>query len=318
MGKRNLIYIEFLRTFALLGVIFFHVMGMLKDKLANVDVPEFSTIMRASGYWVGFAVPLFMFIAGYLYKQPAGKEQITTFVKKKATRLLLPYVIFTVLIMLSQGFFSLRELVSGAFWHLWFLLALFWCFIASLCVDYSSKWGIVVLVAALWVSMVEIPRFLGISGFFQWYYFFVLGAVVKSHPGIIKSIKKYYIWVLLVAVYIGINALVPFHYSQPSVAHSIAESAAILVVWLIFTKLKQVKLGVFLAVGECSMGIYILHYWLLIYMLSSTSFRMFNIIRFMETCPWGTVMVIVGVTFALSFVVTYVARINKVGRLLLG
>ena len=318
MGKRNLIYIEALRTFALLGVIFFHVMGMLKGKLANADVPEFSTIMRASGYWVGIAVPLFLFIAGYLYNRPSGKSQTIAFIKKKAMHLLLPYVVFTTLIMLTSGFFSFRELVGGDFWHLWFLTALFWCFIVSLCVDYSSKWGIVVLVFALVLSLVEIPRFLGISDFVQWYHFFVLGAVVKSYPVIMKTVGRYYIWTVLLVIYFFIKVFIPFHYGQPSVVHSIAESAVIIVVWLIFTKLKQIKSRVFLAVGECSMGMYILHYWLLIYMLSSTSFRMFNIIRFMEICPWGTVMVIVGVTFALSFVVAKVARINKLGRLLLG
>lgn len=318
MGKRNLVYIEALRTFALLGVIFFHVAGMLKGKLTNANIPEFPAIMQTSSYWVGIAVSLFMFIAGYLYRRPVGKLQIMQFVKKKSMHLLLPYVVFAILIMLTSGFFDFGELLSGDFWHLWFFTALFWCFIFSLCIDYSSKWGIVILVASLICSIVEIPRILGLSNFVQWFYFFALGAVVKSHPTVMTAIKRNHLWLLLLLMYVAVKIAIPFHYRQPSIVHTMSDSAAILVIWLIFINLNKIKSGVFLAIGENSMGIYIMHYWLLIYILSGTSFRIFDISQFMESCPWVTVIVIVIVTFVISIAIVAISRMTRMGRLLLG
>lgn len=74
----------------------------------------------------------------------------------------------------------------------------------------------------------------------------------------------------------------------------------------------------FLSIGECSMGIYILHFWLLIYMLSSTSFRVFGIARLMEFCPWATMAAVVVATVAITYAITRFVRKCKIGRLLMG
>ena len=320
MGKRSLIHIEILRTFALLCVIYFHVTGMLSTKIC---VPGMSTILYSSSLLVGIAVPLFMFISGYLYK-PVESSQILSFIKKKALRLWFPYIVFSIFIMITSGFFSFSSLLSGGFYHLWFLTALFWCFIFSIKINYASVFSFFILPITLVCSIISIPDFLGLQDFIQWFYFFVLGAIVKSHANAIVFLRKYLLWVPLVLFYVGVNIFVPFHYREPSIIHALAESAIILSIW---TLLEPINLKIslegkvrrlFLAIGSCSMGIYILHYWLLIYILSSTSFSIFHIALGLQNYTFVTVIIIVFVTFICSLFITNFARRYKFGRLLLG
>ena len=128
--RNKKIYIEILRCFSLLGVILFHTMGFLDDHHMVDGKPIALAIHKFSVFFVGISVSMFMFISGFLYK-PVEKHEVGSFVKKKALRLLLPYFVFSSLIMLSGGSFDTKELFQG-FWHLWFLLALFWCFMFSL------------------------------------------------------------------------------------------------------------------------------------------------------------------------------------------
>lgn len=239
-SKRNLIYVEVLRTFSLLGVMVFHVMTMLGSRLPETsETFSLSLLMKGSGYYVNLSVAMFMFISGYLYRKPNGKVEVISFLKKKLLRLWLPYCTISLLIMLTSGFFNVWGIFRGDFWHLWFLTALFWCFMVSIAVDYSSKWMCCgVLLASLIVSLVKIPPILGLRDFSQWYYFFALGAIVRHHPSILKLIEKYHLWIVCLLFYIIIKVYVPFSYRTPSIVHNCAETAILLSIWLLFSRLK--------------------------------------------------------------------------------
>ena len=325
MGNRYLFHIEILRTFALLGVIIFHVVGMIDSRIPLFStLPMENSILQIASQWVGLAVPLFMFIAGYLYN-PVAKNQTVTFIKKKLVRLWIPYCVFTILIMLTSGFFDFKAFISGGFYHLWFLTALFWCFICSLLIDYSSYWSFIVLPITLAVSLVHIPPFLGLQDFIQWYYFFVLGAIIKVYPNIITTIKQYYLWAPLLVLFVIIMVYVPFHYRAQSIIHALAESALILVIWTFSEKMEgMAKNGtnfiarMFCSFGKCSMGTYVLHYWLLIYVLSSTSVSIFHISSYLQSHPIITIFAITVVTFGICYVITLLLQRSKYGRLLIG
>ena len=311
MSGRNLIFIEALRTFSLLGVILFHVLAMLENRLP--EEAKTSTLLllaKLSTYYVNIAVSLFMFISGYLLKRPIDKTQILPFAKKKLVRLWLPYCAVTVLIMLTSGFFSYENILKGNFWHLWFLTALFWCFMFSIIVDYSSKYALLLLPISLVLYLVDIPPILGFYDFMRWYYFFALGALIRQYPSFINWIERYYMLVVLVIFYVIVKLYVPFSYRSPSIIHYLAESAIIFPIWLLFSRFHFYKSAkFFISIGECSMGIYVLHYWFLIYILSSTTFTIFQIPAFIATYPIWTVFVIVGVTFAMSYIATKILRI---------
>lgn len=325
MGNRYLFHIEILRTFALLCVIVFHVVGMIDSRIPLFStLPMKNSILQTTSQLVGLAVPLFMFIAGYLYK-PVAKNQTITFIRKKLARLWIPYCTFTILIMLTSGFFDFKAFISGGFYHLWFLTALFWCFICSLLVDYSSYWSFVLLPITLAVSLVHIPPFLGLQDFIQWYYFFVLGAIIKVHPNIIMVIRQYYLWVPLFVLFVIIMVCVPFHYRAPSIIHALAESALILVIWTLSEKVGDIAKNrtnfitkMFCSFGKCSMGIYVLHYWLLIYILSSTSVSIFHVTFCLQYYPIITISAITVVSFGICYAITLLLQRSKYGRLLIG
>lgn len=324
MEQKTLIHIELLRVLSLLCVILFHSIGMLYSKFPMAESTlEGSIIKQISSLLVGIAVALFMFIAGYLHK-PIKRSDIGLFIKKKAMRLLIPYVLFTILIMLSSGYFSIKNLFGGGFYHLWFLTALFWCFIISIFIDYSSKIIYFILPVSIACSMIRIPEFLGIQDFIQWYYYFALGAIIKSHPNILNAIKRYYIGVPFILFYIVTALFVPFQYRSPSIIYTLAISAFILAIWGLvenFTNSINISTKInkaIISVGRCSMGIYILHYWLLIYLLSSTSLHIFRIDQFIQKYQFLIILTIVLITFIFCDALTMVCRKNKYGRMILG
>lgn len=261
MKENKKIYIEILRCFSLLGVVLFHTMGFLDDHHMVESSPIVLALQKFSGYFVGISVSMFMFISGFLYK-PVEKHKVGLFVKKKAMRLLCPYFVFSLLIMLSGGFFSIEELFQG-FWHLWFLLALFWCFMFSLLIDYSKKYALIVLLLAFIMGGIQIKEAGLIRDFIQWYYFFALGAVIRAHPKISEIIKQYYLWIPLILFYVVITCTVPYHYRQPSVIYELAISAMVIAFFLIaefsnrYMSENSFLKKAILSTGRYSMGIYI-------------------------------------------------------------
>lgn len=315
LNNRNIVFIEYIRLVALLSVIFFHIMGMLMNRSYLTHIMTLKYLMFVSNYLVGIAVPFFMFISGFLYKKPA-KDQTSAFLRKKAVRLLLPYPIFTVLTMLASGFFEFHYLYDGGFWHLWFLTALFWCFVVSVKIDYSFRIAYVILLVSLMLMYVRLPSFLGIQDFVQWFYFFVLGAIVKNH-GILQKINNGGIVGLLI-VYATINILLPFHYRERSIAHAIAVSSFIMAIWAVAPKIHFAKSGIVESVGKYSMGIYILHYIVLIFILSSTSFRLFHIKDALTIFSILTIVTILAITLIICYICVFFLRINKWTRCMIG
>lgn len=321
MGNRK-IGIELLRCFSLWGVILFHTMGFLDDHHLVDGSPIVLAIYKFSVYFVGIAVPLFMFISGYLYR-PVDKHEIIPFIRKKALRLLLPYFVFSSLIMLSGGFFSIKELFQG-FWHLWFLLALFWCFIFSMFIDYTKKYAFGVLLCAFVMGgvKVELPGL--IKDFVQWYYFFALGAIIREHTQVFEYIKQYYLWIPMMLCYVITVSIVPFQYRSPSAIYELAISAIVVVLFLFAESLTKkweakdlIKKSI-LSIGRYSMGIYILHFWILVYLLSTTAIRVFHIEAFIQRIPVLTISGLVIVNFFLCYILTTLISRNKIGKLLLG
>lgn len=208
---------------------------------------------------------------------------------------------------------------------MWFLTALFWCFICSLLFDYSSYWSFILLPITLAISLAHIPPFLGMQDFIQWYYFFVLGAIIKVHSNIILVIRQYYLWVPLLVLFVIIMVCVPFHYRTPSIIHALAESALILVIWAFSEKVEDIVKNrtnfitkMFCSFGNCSMGVYVLHYWLLIYILSSTSVSIFHVTFCLQYYPIITIFSMTIVSFVICYAITLLLQRSKYGRLLIG
>lgn len=313
--KRQIVFIEYIRLTSLLCVIFFHAMGMLVNRPSLKHIEILRSLMTVSGYMVGVAVPLFLFISGYLYKRPE-KGQSLPFLRKKAIRLLVPYPIFTALTMLVSGFFDYHYLYSGGFWHLWFLTSLFWCFVISQIIDYESRIAYALLPFGLAMMLIKLPTFVGLQDFVQWYYYFALGAIIKNND-LVQKCNKRAIFVLII-IYAFINILWPFHYRERSIVHAIAISALILAIWIILQKLRLKKNSLVSSIGRQSMGIYVLHYAALIFILSSTSFKVFHFNDTMQTLPTLTITIIIVMTLTVCYVMSMLLNSNRWTRYLIG
>lgn len=174
---RTVVCIEIIRTVSLLCVIFFHAIGMLMSR--GVIPSNTSWIVDMSAQLVGVAVSFFFFVSGYLYRRPNKGSRIQ-FIYGKILRLVVPYCTITLLVMLLEDSFEAIKLYGGEFYHLWFLSALFWCFIFSIWINYSAKTAVVIIPIAMALIYLRLPVFLGIQVFVQWYAFFCTWSIGET------------------------------------------------------------------------------------------------------------------------------------------
>lgn len=91
-----------------------------------------------------FHMPLFMFASGYIYIAFKKEERYTSFLCKKVKRLLIPYIVTSIIVvtikLLSQNFLYVENSVTilsylrlfylpEAGYYLWFIWALWWMFV---------------------------------------------------------------------------------------------------------------------------------------------------------------------------------------------
>ena len=144
--------ISILRCSAMLMIVFYHCLcayGVWNDMTYSADfsVPlwdVFIAIMR------NIHLPLFFIIAGFLfgYKRiRGGYEKLVKFTKDKFLRVMLPYFIVGIIIVIVQKE-PVRFLFNGIS-HLWFLMTIFECYLFGRIIDFvlrtDYKWRIFLL-----------------------------------------------------------------------------------------------------------------------------------------------------------------------------
>ena len=100
----------------------------------------FLAVRRMAGWVYSFHMPLFFMLSGAVFAlKPAGK--ISSVIKSKTKRLLIPYFVygwgFMFPVKFAGNFYNantiaeamMRFIYGGEAGHLWFLPALFWCFL---------------------------------------------------------------------------------------------------------------------------------------------------------------------------------------------
>jgi hypothetical protein len=294
MIRERQTYIDVLRMTCMICVISFHIFGRLDDLFRDSFLDK-SAILYGSAILVQISVAMFMFLAGYCYRKPQRKD-VLMFLLKKIKRLLIPYLVFSCLIMFSTGFFDVGELLGGGFYHLWFLTALFWCFMFSMCIDYSHPNSLLLLPISLILIAIHLPNLFGLQDFVKWYFYFVVGALMHSYNSLETFISKNITCIICLIIAIGIFVFTPaLKYREGSIIHAIATCLLICILFCLVKKRWNNKQGLkvnaafIYVVGNSSMGIYIFHFWVLIFMLSSTSIRLFHLNKLVEhvSYPFG-------------------------------
>ena len=185
--------IELLRVICLIIVTLFHTVSRYDNPDIITELPEIFRWIIRQLIWI--AVPMFLFISGFLFSGQINNNRFTScrdLIVNKFQRLLIPYICFTCLIMLSSGFFDYTQLFKGNFWHLWFLPTLFCCFVVYFFIfNYINKCRrknrfiesliFIISFACCTISIPEKFCFMGIDGLIKWGVYFVLGIIIKNN-----------------------------------------------------------------------------------------------------------------------------------------
>lgn len=341
MGKHSKLYdVVLIRSFAIIMVVAFHAYGMM---YAN-HFPSMTDVYHEMYYNINqlvlkFRMPLFIFISGYLFAYLEDvKSKYPTFMellKNKFKRLIVPYFIFGLIYMLTTNSFSWRNLLSGGVSHLWFITMLFGCFILTrvlkLCYFTQNKL-LIALVLLVSFTLLLYPEFrcyfLGIQTLHMWYFWFFLGYVVSPHKEwMYKLLSNRFVSCGLVLVWI-LGTLYTVYCvgtdDYRTIPGNLSHLCIVLLIWYAINFIIKKYTGkwlegpVFKELNRTSYGIFVLHNWLQLFMISKTAQHLFHL----DVLAENHVVLFPLFFFLLSLLFSYVGAVlmlkTKVGRFLIG
>lgn len=292
-----------------------------------------------------FHMPLFIFISGYLFSHlytRKGKYRVfwgrRGFLLNKLKRLILPFIMFSLIFGASVGDIPIQGILTGTYSHLWFLSMLFWCFILvytlyRMRIYENSVLSYILLI--IFFSSMFLPyspiRFLGIHYLPRWFFWFWLGCIIQRQGSLLLETTyiKHILLIILPVIYLASEHLQIYYVGSygegdPHFFAEIGFLAAVVFIWLCVNVCIQrfgaawTEKRLFVELGSCSFGIYIFHNWLEPFMISRTAQSIFPL------AEWARDHVILfPLCFSLaalicSYVLTKLCLMTKVGRMLLG
>lgn len=266
---KNLTYLRALCAINIVALHCFSIFGSSWEVPDGVyPIALYDWFGRLLGY---IPVPMFFLISGYLYQSKNGYPQLSwsQFVIKKANRLLLPSVIFSIIYVLlfydDSLVVSILKVFSGA-GHLWFLPALFLCFLFAKAVKINSqKWLLPILFVSMVAAFIPLSFSFGIKGCLRYFSFFFIGMLFSSNQDIIPRLYRFRF------VFLAIFLLVYFSSPWASALSSsklvqqyligknmqlLGMLSGVMCIFLIFSKIQDLPRRI-IKVANLSMGIYI-------------------------------------------------------------
>lgn len=333
--NERLLDISLLRVISIVAVVAFHVYGMM---YAN-HFPESKDLYRQI-YWtwnqcglINIAMPMFVFISGYLFAFLMGKGKYPTFgilLKNKIKRLLLPYFAFGFIMMATTGNFHPLNLLKGDYWHLWFMPMLFWCFVVSYVILGGLRKNLRAFIFILLITFVfrlstltqVLPKIFGLHYIVGWYCWFLLGCFVQIYSlYIVNFLRKYRLYIPLFITYLIIITLKPVPYGVYTWYLLLAQISIILVIWYFVHTLKKNyfnQLSSLISFGKYSFGIYIFHNWIALYLVSRTAQRVLPLSDWAMQHTYLFPFCLFVITLFLSWGISWLLLKNKIGRTLIG
>ena len=272
MGKQRIEYIDAMRGFTMILVVYSHICNYcLGDKW-----------MGWNDVFFLFRLPCFFFISGWLFN--SLRRPATETIRHKFLVQIVPTVIFLLLLAPPPLFFSRLGATKGGYW---FTFALFEFFLLSIFSDrYLKKWGgvfaIFISVSAFcydiyynryFKDLGVLTNVLGFLSFMTWryYLFFYIGTWVRRHYDTFLRWTGKPVFVIMVLVGFMGMAMVP-HSDLAFCEYSIFAVGGIMGMTMIFTFFrlaapvltKEHRLGRSLQyIGTRTLDIYLLHYFIL-------------------------------------------------------
>ena len=273
MGKQRIEYIDAMRGFTMILVVFSHVCSMcLGDKS-----------MGYNDVFYLFRMPCFFFISGWLF-DPL-KDTFSSVAKHKFMVQIIPTVIFLLLLAPPPLFFSRLGATKGGYWFTFVLVEYF--IISMLSSRYLKKWGLLLAIGISVSSYFydayynryfsQLGWFTDVVGFlsfktWRFYLFFYLGILIKRHfDYFMRLTNKRYVLVIVIACF-AIMAYLPHseHIAISYLIFAIAGISGAIMIFTIFRYLEGSRLSPLTShhsplnfIGKRTLDIYLLHYFIL-------------------------------------------------------
>lgn len=325
-----------LRLLAIIVVVAFHAYGMC---YAEAHLPQpLPKVYKETYEWfnqyipINVAIPLFVFVSGYLFGMQLSKgkyHSLWQVARDKFLRLGIPYYFFLPIMMATYSGFKLEPFYTGGYWHLWFLPMLWWMFITVFplrSVFFYGRWWMVCclcICAYIFALLGQfLPHVFGLHHLNELLWCFLLGfVIIRYEEKILNTIKTYYLVFPLAIIYIITIIWFPTEYGYVSVALLIGSTSAILVLWYLFRIIFWNRLRItpyLLSVSACSLGIYIFHNWMEVYLISSTAQRLFPITEFASQHIILFPLLFTIAAFVVSLILTKLMLKTNIGQMLFG
>ena len=276
-------YIDALRGFTMLLVVFWHVEYVAYGEAALENVIDY--IFKA------FRMPTFFFISGFIAYKAVDRWNTQFFVenlRKKALVQLIPTIVFFSLMCFYMGNSPLQFFETG-FQEFWFTFVLFEMFVLYYALSFIGRYtsgavvdlGLVVLLIAgrviLEFGAHQWWRVLNLWELFTYFQFFAFGILCRKYSNIFMNCVKSDRF-RLSAIFVFVVGLVlcfdkEFKVAMPQIYKVISEIvvryAGLLLVFIFFySKAAYFESGAWLSrvmqfVGRRTLDIYMLHYFMI-------------------------------------------------------
>ena len=283
INNRNYLEINWLRAFAVILLVTWHCLFCVQFVWGVVtpgrDVLPFMLISRL--IIPDAMMPLFTFISGYLFCAlffERGKyQEFGLFLWSKVKRLIIPFFVFSPLIIWTSYNMNFTDFIWGEGCHMWYCPMLFWCFILAWVLLKINSKAVIIIVSLfstclvfaypnLWFLPFRLP--LGIDNGFYYFSYFAFGGAINRYKTCIynKMGNMSTIWLVL-AAYIAlwiINCMGILFISR--LASSLQCYLFVVLLWLVVMKYvenSKRRLNEKLSqLCKCSFGIYVFHHWI--------------------------------------------------------
>jgi probable poly-beta-1,6-N-acetyl-D-glucosamine export protein len=283
--------VEIYRAVAIIAVVLIH------STSNTIDLPTHSLSFKTGviiRQFINFAVPVFLFISGYLAKPiQFNTKSIIPYYKKRTARLMIPYLIWSILgIIFLQSFFDfdlkkiLLHLLTGRCVGIYYFIIVLFQFTLltpllirfinnrfvncvnflltplSMLVYYVLRFKFPNLLAVPWYSL--------LFCIWHFFYFFGIYAKQKLHPNHFRRNLKKYLFLLITfqllslleaALIIKYLANPKFAVSQITISSFLTSLAFIGLIMAVKDKLRPNRILELL--GSCAFGIFLSHMFIL-------------------------------------------------------
>ena len=278
MNKR-IFWIDFGKGITIFLVVLAHTLANINNNFdyinSNILLP-----IRFSMYIIFIIImPVFFAISGFLHKKINSKKQYINLLKKKGISLGIPYIVFSVLLVILGMLTHLKiEGVNGVnslffIWikpisYLWFLYSLFLCFVIvgwAQLKRISSRTQLIIYIMST-IIFEFVPGnsfFYYISQTFSWTLCFYIGYLCKEYDYIYK--KKIVLLFTVVCVCSICWQILESRtwYIQGDfflLSNTLAKLSSILIMFYLYSHIRENNFSnYFNQCGKCSLVIYLVH-----------------------------------------------------------